>query len=76
MGCDIVPRFLTTVIREGEYPLGREVCDDTEVALGEGVSHQWKNVITDEWMNGQGKLIIGEVLNHFPVALLMREEAQ
>jgi len=72
----IVPRFLTTVIREGEYPLGREVWDDTEVALGEGVSHQWKNVITDEWMNGQGKLIIGEVLNHFPVALLMREEAQ
>jgi len=72
----IVPRFLTTVIREGEYPLGREVWDDTHVALGEGVSHRWKNVITDEWMNGQGKLIIGEVLNHFPVALLMREEAQ
>jgi len=70
----IVPRFLTPVIKEGEDPLGQEVWDDTCIHLPEGVSHQWKNVITSQWVNSEGKLTIGEALKHFPVALLMREE--
>ena len=70
----IVPRFLTTVTREGEDPFGREVWEDTHIPLPEGIAQGWKNMITDQKVNDGRKLIIGEVLTHFPVALLMREE--
>jgi (1->4)-alpha-D-glucan 1-alpha-D-glucosylmutase len=72
----IVPRFLFTVIREGEYPLGQEVWDDTHIPLPDEIVHKWKNVITGQFLKSNNKLIIGEVLKHFPVALLMREETQ
>ena len=72
----IVPRFLITVIREGEYPLGQEVWDDTHIPLPDEIVHKWKNVITGQFLKSNNKLIIGEVLKHFPVALLMREETQ
>jgi len=70
----IVPRFLTSVIKEGEDPLGQRVWEDTHITLPERISNGWKNVITNQWVNTEGKLIIGEALKHFPVALLMREE--
>jgi len=72
----IVPRFLITVIKEGEYPLGQEVWDDTHIPLPDEIVHKWKNVITGQFLKSHNKLIIGEVLKHFPVALLMREETQ
>ncbi len=72
----IVPRFLTTVIREGEYPLGKEVWDDTHIPLPDKIVHKWRNVITGQFLNSNNKFIIGEVLKHFPVALLMKEETQ
>jgi (1->4)-alpha-D-glucan 1-alpha-D-glucosylmutase len=70
----IVSRHLTTVIKEGEYPLGQGVWDDTHIFLPEGVSHGWDNVITDQYVDNGEKLLIGEVITHFPVALLMKEE--
>jgi (1->4)-alpha-D-glucan 1-alpha-D-glucosylmutase len=70
----IVPRFLTTLIPEGEDPFGREVWEDTRISLPEGIARGWKNMITDQQVNDGRKLIIGEVLTHFPVALLMKEE--
>jgi len=70
----IVPRFLTPLIREGEDPFGREVWEDTHISLPEGIAQAWKNMITDQQVNDGRKLIIGEVLTHFPVALLMKEE--
>ena len=72
----LVPRFLTTVIKEGEYPLGHEVWGDTHILLPDGISNRWKNVITGQLLNSNGMLIVGEALRHFPVALLMREEPQ
>jgi (1->4)-alpha-D-glucan 1-alpha-D-glucosylmutase len=62
------------VIQEGDYPFGQGVWDDTHIFLPEGVSHSWENVITNQYVDNGKKLLIGEVLTHFPVALLMREE--
>ncbi len=70
----LVPRFLTPVIREGEYPLGLEIWGDTHIPLPEGISNRWTNVITGQYLNSNRILTIGEALKHFPVALLMREE--
>jgi len=70
----IVPRFLTTLIREGEDPFGLEIWEDTHISFPEGIAQGWKNMITGQQVNDGRKLIIGEVLTHFPVALLMKEE--
>ncbi len=70
----VVPRFLTTLIGDGEYPFGQNVWDDTHIPLPQGISGQWENGITDQLLKGESKLPIGEVLGHFPVALLLREE--
>jgi (1->4)-alpha-D-glucan 1-alpha-D-glucosylmutase len=71
----IVPRFLTGMIKEGEYPFGRGVWDDTRILLPEGIGNRWRNVITNQYLNGDSELFIGQVLTHFPVALLMKEES-
>jgi (1->4)-alpha-D-glucan 1-alpha-D-glucosylmutase len=73
-GVTIVPRFLTDVIQEGDYPFGQGVWDDTHIFLPEGVSHSWENVVTNQYVDNGKKLLIGEVLTHFPVALLTKEE--
>jgi (1->4)-alpha-D-glucan 1-alpha-D-glucosylmutase len=70
----MVPRFLTGMINEGEYPFGQGVWDDTRILLPEGLGKRWRNVITNRYLNGDSELIIGQVLTHFPVALLMKEE--
>jgi (1->4)-alpha-D-glucan 1-alpha-D-glucosylmutase len=72
----VVPRFLTQVIREGEYPLGLEIWGDTYIPLPDGISNRWTNVITGQSLNSDRILTIGEALNHFPVAFLMTEETQ
>lgn len=70
----VAPRFLTTVVRGGEYPFGEEIWHDTHIPCPDQGSHEWKNVITSQQVNSPGKLMIGEVLRDFPVGLLMREE--
>lgn len=71
----IAPRFLTALVDEGEYPLGRSTWHDTQIQPPEGSSGLWKNVITDQVVRGDGRLIVGDVLEHFPVALLINEES-
>jgi (1->4)-alpha-D-glucan 1-alpha-D-glucosylmutase len=70
----VVPRFLTPVVKEGEYPLGQGVWGDTHIPFPDGISHRWTNVITDQSLHSTSILTVGEAFRHFPVALLMREE--
>ncbi|MBD2778603.1 malto-oligosyltrehalose synthase [Iningainema tapete] len=67
----IAPRFFTKLIQPGEYPLGKEVWDDTSIELPSDAPSSWKDAITEQKVQGDGKLLIGEVLKHFPVALLV-----
>jgi (1->4)-alpha-D-glucan 1-alpha-D-glucosylmutase len=69
----IVPRFLSHLIQEGDFPLGRQVWQDTEVVMPGGAPAQWQNVITGEVLSAGQTLLVGEVLLRFPVALLMGE---
>ena len=70
----IAPRFLTTLIDQGECPLGPATWYDTRILLPEGAPLLWKNVITDQVIKSDGKPFVGEILKHFPVALLLGEE--
>lgn len=63
----IAPRFLSNLIQPGELPLGTSVWGDTMIELPQ---QMWKNAITDQTIEGD-KVQIGDILQHFPVALLV-----
>jgi (1->4)-alpha-D-glucan 1-alpha-D-glucosylmutase len=69
----IAPRFLSHLVPEGDFPLGRQVWQDTEVKMPDGAPAAWRNVITNEVLSAGQALTVGDILLSFPVALLMGE---
>ena len=69
----VAPRFLSRLVQEGDFPLGRKVWQDTEVVMPDGAPAQWRNVITSEVLSAGHALPVGDALLNFPVALLMGE---
>jgi (1->4)-alpha-D-glucan 1-alpha-D-glucosylmutase len=72
----IAPRYLSQLIQEGDFPLGTQVWQDTEVMMPEGAPDVWRNVITNETLSAGHPLPVGDALLSFPVALLMGEGKQ
>ncbi|UCH07029.1 MAG: malto-oligosyltrehalose synthase, partial [Deltaproteobacteria bacterium] len=70
----VAPRFLTGVVKEGEYPLGHHVWADTSIHLPKGAPSLWKDAITQQGVKGQGALLAGEIMRHFPVTMLTGKE--
>ncbi|NDJ19702.1 malto-oligosyltrehalose synthase [Myxacorys almedinensis] len=66
----VVPRFLTTLVQPGEYPLGNQIWADTTIKLPAQCSSAWHDLITGQSIEQGGDLRVGELLNQFPVALL------
>jgi len=69
----IAPRFLSHLIQAGDFPLRRQVWQDTEVIMPDGAPAAWRNVITSEVLSAGKALFVGDILLNFPVALLMGE---
>ncbi len=69
----IAPRFFTSLIQPGEFPIGEQVWEDTQLELPQGMPSAWKNAITAETLQVDGKVAIGQALKHFPVALLISQ---
>ncbi|MDY6843689.1 MAG: malto-oligosyltrehalose synthase, partial [Thermodesulfobacteriota bacterium] len=67
----IAPRFLTSLISEGEYPHGINVWYDTYINLPEGAPLLWKDVFSGQVTQCEGTLLVGEVLNYFSVTVLV-----
>jgi (1->4)-alpha-D-glucan 1-alpha-D-glucosylmutase len=63
----IAPRFLTSIIKPGQLPLGLEVWEDTSLNLP---NKNWHNLIDNQKTAGEN-LAVGEILNNFPVGLLI-----
>jgi (1->4)-alpha-D-glucan 1-alpha-D-glucosylmutase len=76
--CSIIvgPRLLTGMITETQSPLGERVWGDTEIILPDTKSWRWKNMFTQEMINPEPFLKIGNVLQHFPCALLIKEDTE
>jgi (1->4)-alpha-D-glucan 1-alpha-D-glucosylmutase len=70
----VVPRFLTALVAENEAPLGNGIWRETAVVLPPGAPPTWRNVFTRQTLHGEGALALGEVLAHFPAALMISEE--
>ncbi len=65
----VTPRFLTSVIQPGKYPLGEDIWADTYLQLPSNVASSWKDTITDQAIQFDETVKVGEVLKYFPVAL-------
>jgi (1->4)-alpha-D-glucan 1-alpha-D-glucosylmutase len=71
----VAPRFLTTLIKENELPLGEKVWKDTSVQLPENLPGNWIDMITKERLKAESNsLSIGQALDSFPGAFLISEE--
>jgi (1->4)-alpha-D-glucan 1-alpha-D-glucosylmutase len=67
----IVPRFLTSLVKEGEFPLGEQVWHETRIVQPPGSSSVWQDAITGQEIYSEDTLWLKEILTHFPVALLI-----
>lgn len=67
----ITPRFVTTLVRPGEFPLGRDVWQDSAIIMPDDSPSVWLDALTREEYSISGSLEVGDILRHFPAALLM-----
>jgi (1->4)-alpha-D-glucan 1-alpha-D-glucosylmutase len=67
----VAPRFLTGLIKEGQYPYGREVWGDTQIILPDEAPSFWHEEVSGTTVEGGQALFVGDILQHFPCALLM-----
>jgi (1->4)-alpha-D-glucan 1-alpha-D-glucosylmutase len=72
----VAPRFFTALVKPEEYPLGEQVWADTHIEIPQGAPSAWQNAITEQTISGSDKIAIAEILQHFPVALLVSRRNQ
>jgi (1->4)-alpha-D-glucan 1-alpha-D-glucosylmutase len=70
----VAPRFLTALVGEGQDPLGKNVWRDTAVMLPPEAPRSWRNIFTQQSIQGAPGIAVGDALQHFPVALLLGEQ--
>lgn len=69
----VVPRFLTELVKEDEYPYGERVWADTHLVLPAAAPGTWRDTITAKNIIAAERLLVGEIFQYFPVALLLSE---
>jgi len=69
----IAPRLLTDLIKEGEYPLGEQVWQETRISVASGSSFVWKNAMTNQEIESEDTLWMRDILSDFPVAILINQ---
>ncbi len=67
----ISPRLMTALVAEGELPMGREVWRDTRLVIPDQFPVHCTNAITSRGIESKGTVEIAEILEDFPVALLI-----
>ncbi|HAX78272.1 MAG TPA: malto-oligosyltrehalose synthase [Cyanobacteria bacterium UBA11372] len=74
MAIAVAPRFFTTFVKPGELPLGEQVWADTKLLMPQGVESTWRDAITNQTVSGGDRVAIAQILQHFPVALLISQD--
>jgi len=67
----IAARFLTSVVREGEYAIGEKWGDTTVILPDELHGYEWKDAFTGQSIPQGKEIEAGEALGSFPVAFLV-----
>jgi len=69
----VAPRLLTRLVDDKQFPLGAEVWKDTEIILPKETYFSWRDAISGHRLGDNHVLPLANVLEHFPVALLISE---
>jgi (1->4)-alpha-D-glucan 1-alpha-D-glucosylmutase len=69
----VAPRLLTRLVDDKQFPLGAEVWQDTEIILPKETYFSWRDAISGHRLGDNHVLPLANVLEHFPVALLISE---
>lgn len=67
----VAPRFLTSLVRPNEPPLGKAVWQDTRIDLPGGIPPGWHDAITGKTLTASGEVFVGDILSEFPTAILL-----
>ena len=68
----IVPRLLTGVVAEGVVPTGTSIWGDTRVERPAALGETWRDVISGIQRTWPGEMLLGELLERHPVAVLVQ----
>ncbi len=67
----VAPRFLTSLIKPGEIPVGRRVWQDTIISLPANAPSRWRDGISGNVLTARNELLVGDILRDFPVSILI-----
>jgi (1->4)-alpha-D-glucan 1-alpha-D-glucosylmutase len=68
----VAPRLFARLMREDDVaPIGERVWGEASIALPDGLSGEFQNVLTGERFQAEGKLRLAQLLGRFPAALLV-----
>jgi (1->4)-alpha-D-glucan 1-alpha-D-glucosylmutase len=70
----VVPRLLYSWVKDGNLPLGRDSWADTSLTPVHGMPSIWRDAVTGEKCEFEGKYSVGRILQRFPAALLLGDE--
>jgi (1->4)-alpha-D-glucan 1-alpha-D-glucosylmutase len=70
----VAPRFFSTLVKNGEKPLGKEVWQDTRLVIPDNFPKSWTEVMAAGELTCEGTMEVGEILTKFPVALLVADQ--
>jgi (1->4)-alpha-D-glucan 1-alpha-D-glucosylmutase len=69
----VAPRLLTHLVKPGDDPLGEKFWADTMLQIPHGGQFTWKNAFTEQTLTGRDVMGVGQLFQHFPVALLVHQ---
>lgn len=69
----VVPRFSTHLVKVGDFPLGEAVWHETRILPPTGSRLRWRDALSGAIVQSEEALWLREVLQHFPMALLINE---
>ena len=70
----VAPRFLSMIVKEDELPLGESIWQDTVIFLPDEFPSEWASILTEQKLRVDKILNIGNVLDIFPVSLLIAKK--
>ena len=63
------PRFCTELVEPGQFPVGKDVWDNTAVEIPGSAAQTWVEAISGRSLSRQTTLSVGQLLTDIPIAL-------
>ncbi len=64
---------LVSLVEIGEYPFGEQVWQETRIVPPTDSTNVWQDVFTGKQVEGEDALWVRDILQDFPVALLVNK---